>query len=58
MTTVALADRCQQRACLAEYVTWCPLCAKLLCQRHDELTPRRKHDCLAGPADGVREDEA
>jgi hypothetical protein len=43
--------QCQQRGCRDESVTWCPLCEKSLCQRHDELTPRRMHDCMGGPAD-------
>lgn len=42
---------CEQASCWQEWVTYCPLCTKLLCQRHDELVPRRWHDCLAGPAD-------
>lgn len=43
--------RCTQGDCQRDALTWCPLCEKLLCQEHDELTPRRMHDCLAGPAD-------
>lgn len=42
---------CERKACQQQAATWCPLCEKLLCQEHDELTPRRMHDCLAGPAD-------
>jgi hypothetical protein len=43
--------RCQQFGCREEAVTWCPLCRSMFCQRHDELYPRRMHDCLRGPAD-------
>lgn len=42
---------CQRDDCAREAVTWCPLCEKLLCRVHDELTPRRMHDCLGAPAD-------
>lgn len=46
---------CERDGCDADAVTWCPLCQKVFCQRHDELTPRRMHDCLAGPADPVED---
>jgi hypothetical protein len=42
---------CEQPWCKQVSVTYCPLCEKLLCREHDELTPRRMHDCLTGPAD-------
>jgi hypothetical protein len=42
---------CERSGCDDDGVTWCPLCQKVLCLRHDELTPNRMHDCLAGPAD-------
>jgi hypothetical protein len=48
-----LRDRCQQPGCRREWVTWCPLCRKMLCQEHDELVPVRRHDCLSGPADAL-----
>jgi hypothetical protein len=41
---------CEQGRCRHEAVTWCPLCEKLLCAEHDELTPRRMHDCLGSTA--------
>lgn len=44
-------ERCQQSGCKREFLTWCPLCEKRLCQEHDELVPRRMHDCLSGPKD-------
>jgi hypothetical protein len=42
---------CVQADCDQEAQTWCPLCDKLLCLKHDELTPARCHDCIGGPAD-------
>lgn len=48
----ALEERglCQQSRCTRDWQTYCPLCERLLCLEHDELTPRRMHDCLRGPA--------
>ena len=42
---------CQQWACNRPVETWCPLCRAYLCAIHDELYPRRMHDCLKGKAD-------
>jgi len=42
---------CMQGDCVEDATTWCPLCEKLLCAEHDELAPRRMHDCLAEAAD-------
>ena len=42
---------CQQWACNRPVETWCPLCRAYLCAIHDELMPRRMHDCLKGKAD-------
>jgi len=42
---------CQARGCERVPETWCPLCTQFLCAEHDELTPRRRHDCLGEPAD-------
>jgi hypothetical protein len=42
---------CETKGCKEQATTWCPLCQMLLCAEHDELTPRRMHDCLVGPAD-------
>jgi hypothetical protein len=42
---------CQQSRCQQDWATYCPLCLRLLCREHDELYPRRRHDCLKGPAD-------
>jgi predicted nucleic acid binding AN1-type Zn finger protein len=44
-------DRCQQFGCKRSAATWCPLCRAYFCHEHDELYPRRKHDCLRGKAD-------
>jgi len=44
-------DRCQQWACQRPVATWCPLCRAFFCDLHDELYPRRMHDCLRGKAD-------
>ena len=51
MAGTRMTRRCEQRGCRYEWVTWCPLCERYLCQYHDELTPVRRHDCLSGPAD-------
>jgi hypothetical protein len=48
---IAVPEKCQQADCHARAETWCPLCAKFFCLTHDELYPRRCHDCLNGPAD-------
>ena len=37
---------CQQRGCEAAVETYCPLCERFYCLRHDELVPVRRHDCL------------
>jgi len=50
---VVSAWQCQQPGCQSSTETWCPLCEKFLCSVHDELTPHRMHDCLAGPADAM-----
>jgi hypothetical protein len=52
MKAARARERCQQRGCKQQWITWCPLCQKMLCQLHDALTPRRMHDCIAGLADG------
>ena len=44
-------EQCQQWACSRPVETWCPLCRAYLCAIHDELYPRRRHDCLRGPAE-------
>jgi len=44
-------ERCQQFGCTQAVETWCPLCRSFFCHAHDELYPRRRHDCLRGPAD-------
>jgi hypothetical protein len=43
--------RCQQAGCDRWAETWCPLCRAYLCKTHDELYPRRRHDCLRGKAE-------
>jgi len=42
---------CVQAECDQPAQTWCPLCEKLLCLKHDELVPARCHDCIGGPVD-------
>jgi hypothetical protein len=39
---------CQQFGCRKPVETWCPLCRAYFCHAHDELYPRRRHDCLRG----------
>ena len=46
-----LPDHCQQFGCGRPAETWCPLCRSYFCHFHDELYPRRRHDCLRGTAD-------
>jgi hypothetical protein len=46
-----LPELCQQFGCSQTAETWCPLCRAMFCQKHDELYPRRLHDCLRGLAD-------
>jgi len=42
-------ELCQQWACRRPVQTWC---RAFFCEIHDELYPRRMHDCLRGKADG------
>lgn len=42
---------CQQFGCRQPVQTWCPLCRSYFCAEHDELYPRRRHDCLRGKAE-------
>ena len=42
---------CEQRWCFRPVETWCVLCEKFLCLAHDELAPRRMHDCVRGRAE-------
>jgi len=44
-------ELCQQFGCRQQVQTWCPLCRAYLCDDHDELYPRRRHDCLRGRAE-------
>jgi len=44
-------DLCQQFGCREPVQTWCPLCRAFFCAKHDQLTPRRMHDCLRGRAE-------
>lgn len=44
-------ERCQQFGCNEPAETWCPLCRAMLCLKHDELYPVRRHDCLRGKAE-------
>jgi hypothetical protein len=44
-------EHCQQWACRQPVETWCPLCRAYFCKTHDELYPRRMHDCLRGKAE-------
>jgi len=44
-------EYCQQWACRQPVETWCPLCRSYFCKLHDELYPRRMHDCLRGKAE-------
>jgi hypothetical protein len=44
-------ETCQQWACHKPVETWCPLCRAYFCHEHDELYPRRRHDCLKGKAE-------
>ncbi|HYW87226.1 MAG TPA: hypothetical protein VFB50_05625 [Chloroflexota bacterium] len=44
---------CQQFGCHDRVATWCPLCRAFFCARHDELYPRRMHDCLRGKAEAA-----
>ena len=46
----ALPEVCQQFGCQRPMETYCPLCRCVYCHEHDELYPRRRHDCLRGPA--------
>jgi hypothetical protein len=46
-------EYCQQFACNQPVQTWCPLCRAFFCDMHDELYPRRMHDCLRGRAEDV-----
>jgi hypothetical protein len=48
---IAVPEKCQQRQCSERAETWCPLCRSFFCKTHDELYPRRMHDCLRGKAD-------
>ena len=49
----SIASTCEQDGCETVVQTWCPLCERFLCHRHDELYPRRRHDCLRGPAEAA-----
>jgi hypothetical protein len=42
---------CQQFGCRQPVETWCSLCRAFFCHEHDELYPRRRHDCLRGKAE-------
>jgi len=42
---------CEQQGCRLMVQTFCPLCERFFCDLHDELYPRRMHDCLRGKAD-------
>jgi len=44
---------CEQFGCDQPVETWCPLCRAFFCARHDELYPRRMHDCLRGKAEAA-----
>jgi hypothetical protein len=44
-------EQCQQFGCREPVETWCPLCRAFFCAEHDELYPRRMHDCLRGKAE-------
>lgn len=46
-------ERCQQFGCNEPAETWCPLCRAMLCLKHDELYPVRRHDCLRGKAEAA-----
>jgi hypothetical protein len=47
----SVPEYCQQWACRQPVQTWCVLCRAFFCKVHDELYPRRMHDCLRGPAE-------
>ena len=53
MTDPDVPDRCQQFGCQAPVETWCPLCRGYFCKKHDELYPRRMHDCIRGKAEAA-----
>ena len=46
-----IPELCQQFGCNEPVETSCPLCRGVFCHEHDELYPRRRHDCLRGKAD-------
>ena len=48
-----IPELCEQPGCQRAVETWCSLCERFLCQVHDELYPRRMHDCLRGRAEDV-----
>jgi hypothetical protein len=48
---IAVPEKCQQRLCSERAETFCPLCRAFFCKTHDDLYPRRMHDCLRGKAD-------
>ena len=44
-------ETCEHPGCGVAVETWCPLCERFYCLRHDELVPRRRYACLGEPAD-------
>ena len=50
-TEKEVPEWCQQFGCRQPVETWCPLCRSYFCAEHDELYPRRRHDCLRGKAE-------
>ena len=46
-----IPEVCEQPGCGEAVETWCSLCERFYCAEHDELYPRRKHDCLKGRAE-------
>jgi hypothetical protein len=46
-----IPELCEQRGCASAIETWCVLCERYFCARHDELYPVRRHDCLRGKAE-------
>ena len=49
----SVPEWCQQFGCRQPVETWCPLCRAYFCAEHDELYPRRRHDCLRGKAEAA-----